>query len=307
MSVTRVPLALQRLWADVKFWEGIPPETPLRFRQSGGGGTGTFRTEGRIIRIRTVDEVNMRGEANRPTDIVAVYGGGRGGVQSPACFFLRVNRVTRRAILQSVQKRSDCFVGEDGDSDMRLVVRAALRWAAQHGVLSVDFVDNSHVMCESGGVAVELANMSFLTTGQTWYESAAPGCFLVSEIQQTRLVADRERVRRATWREVGVGVRTDLSAVMGGIDVDAPGSAMEVLTRAKRGRLCEVFRDEMAELLEGAGVMSYHGKTWRWELAAEAVRRATSRSRRSGFSNARRTRRSGNGNRHQNVTFGPRR
>lgn len=268
---------------------------PLRFKQDGGGVT--YRTEGgRLIQIRTVDEVNMsRGEEGHPTEIVAVYGGGRSarsGTQSPACFFLRVNRVTQRAILQGIQKRSDCFVGEgEGQADMRLVVRAALRWAAQHGVLSVDFVDNSHVMCESGET-VELANLSFLTTGQTWYESAAAGCFLVSEAEQRRLVADRERVRQATWRSVGAGVRTDLSDVMEGIDVDAPGSAMEVLTRAKRARLCKVFRDEMAELLAGAGVMSYHGKTWRWEMAAAAsAMRATSRSRRSGFSNVRRTRR----------------
>ena len=278
-----VPLQLQRLWRDVKFWEGLPSEMPLRFKQDGGG---TYRTEGRLVQIRVVDEVNMSREEGRPTDIVAVYGGGKGGSRSPECFFLRVNRVTRRAVLQGVQKRSDCFAG-DGPSDMRLVVRAALRWAAHRGILSVDVTDNSHVACSSG--VVELANMSFLTTGQTWYESAAPGCFLVSETEQARLVADRERVRRATWREVRAGVTTDVSAA---VDVDAPGSAMEVLSRAKQLRLCEVFRDDMTTLLENAGVMSYHGKQWRWELAATAGRER-SRSRRVGFSNARRTRRSG--------------
>lgn len=288
MSVARVPLQLQRLWADVKFWEGIPPETPLRFKQS--GGASTFRSDGRLIRIRVVDEVNTRGDTNRPTDIVAVYGGGRGGDQSPACFFLRVNRVTRRAILQGVQKRSDCLV-DDGPTDMRLVVRAALRWAARHGVLSVDFVDNSHVECESGGV-MELANLSFLTTGRTWYESVLPGCFLVLVREQERLLVDRERVRDSRWRDVGVGVRTDLSTAAAGVDVDAPGSAMAVLARAKALRQCEVFRDDMATLLSNSGVMSYHGKLWRWDLSALApTGRSTTRSRRTGFSNVRRSRR----------------
>ena len=285
-----VPLQLQRLWMDVKFWEGLPAEMPLRFKQDGGGGH-TYRTEGRLVQIRAVDEVNMsRGEEGRPTDIVAVYGGGEGGTQSPECFFLRVNRVTQRAVLQGIQKRSDCFAG-DGPSDMRLVVRAALRWAARHGILSVDVTDNSHIACPSG--AVELANMSFLTTGRTWYESAVPGCFLVSDIQQARLVADRERVRRATWRLVSVGVTADIAAAVEGVDVDTPGSAMEVLSRAKRLRLCKVFRDDMATLLENVGVMSYHGKTWRWELAASG--RAVTRRRRSGFSNLRTSRRRSTG------------
>ena len=290
--VARVPFPLQLLWQEVKFWEGLPAEMPLRFRQDGGGDSVTHRTEGRLIQIRTVDMTNTSGEEERPTALVAVYGGGEGGPQSPACFFLRVNRVTRRAVLQGIQKLSKCFRGDGGAADMRLVVRAALRWTGQHGVLSVDFVDNTHVDCSSGGAAVELANLSFLTTGRTWYESAAPGCFLVSEIQQARLVADRERVRRATWREVRVGVTTDIAAAVEGVDVDAPGSAMEVLSRAKRLRLCEVFRDDMATLLENAGVMSYHGKTWRWELASG---RAVTRRRRTGFSNLRTSRRRSTG------------
>jgi hypothetical protein len=176
---------------------------------------------------------------------------------------------------------------------MRLVVRAALRWARRRGgILSVDVTDNTHIPCDEGSGEVELANLSFLTTGRTWYESAAPGCFLVVEAEQARLVADRERVRRATWREVSVGVTTDIAAAVDGVDVDAPGSAMEVLSRAKRLRLCKVFRDDMATLLENAGVMSYHGKTWRWELASG---RAVTRRRRSGFSNLRTSRRRSTG------------
>jgi hypothetical protein len=204
--------------------------------------------------------------------------GGHKPLVSP-CFVVEIDRADpTSAILQEVERRDGrCFTDEHVDS--RNVVRAAAGIARQHGVRTLRLTDWSYILCPE---KVHLADLAFLTTGHTWYESALPGLRCVSP-EGKRLEEFRELARSNTWRQVGVG----LMAVTG-VDIEAPGSAMAVLSAMKTDRgFCWFFAEHMADLLRRSGIDSLKGTDWVLEMPV--ARRETRRRR---TRNSRTTRRS---------------
>lgn len=276
--MTTPPSELQSLWNQISFQDGLGTHLPLNL-QPHASKRYTFNE--RNIYIRSVldpDPNNYNNTENENIEYLAVYGGGKGRQHSPACFFLRVNRKTHNAILQGTERRSDCFLDDKGE-DSKLVVKAAYKWALQHKIKQIIFTDNSHIDCPE---SVELANLSFLTTGRTWYEAAVPGCKPLNPAIITRWLHDRERVIHNTWNDVAGKSPTLWTAFDStGIDTSKPGSAMMVLTRAKSSRTaCSAFSYHMEELLERSGIMSYYGKDWIWTLPIPLRRTRTTQRRR---------------------------
>jgi hypothetical protein len=142
---------------------------------------------------------------------LTILGGNKTGYTP--CFALSLNNHTSVAWLQTIEKQQShqlCFA--DGHSDSRDIVRAAYLIAQERGMRTFGFTDLSYIICPA---KVYLSNLSFLTTGKTWYESILPGleckdCDSIDEF--------RQRVATNTWRQVGHSL-IDLDVQ--GVDIDA--------------------------------------------------------------------------------------
>jgi hypothetical protein len=200
------------------------------------------------------------------------------------CFALSIYPDTKIAVLQTVSRRNDCFV--DGHNNSRDLVRAAYMIAKERGMRAFEFTDLSYIVCPG---TVNLSDLSFLTTGQTWYESILPGLTCIDQLHnKTCYLLDeyRQRVRTNTWRQVGHSL-IDLD--MHGVDIDAPGSAMLVLAALKREKqFCWFFDQNMDQLILNSGYVSMHGRQWMCKIEQpmsnwrrRTTRRATSSARRS--------------------------
>jgi hypothetical protein len=178
-----------------------------------------------------------------------------GGPKRP-CFELQLIRNEKHSILQGVQGRQDCFT--DLHTDSRDILRAAIKVAKDHGILTMEFTDNSTIRCPE---RLTLSDLSFLTTGQTWYESVIPN---LSVTDMPIIEVFRKRVLTNTWRSVGNGL---LQFDTTGIDIDLPGSAMAVLARAKKSRTnCGALSANMDMLLLQSGILSLYGRHWACRL-----------------------------------------
>ena len=144
---------------------------------------------------------------------------------------------------------------------------------------------SSHIKCPSGET-VSMADLSFITTGQTWYESIIPDLQIVG---RRTIDADRARIQQTTWREVGA----DLLAPTN-IDISAPGSALSVLRAIKADHdNCWFFSENMTKLMGRSGVETFNGTDWKAIIAQPASpRRLTHRAQRTGSTRITRSRRS---------------
>lgn len=183
------------------------------------------------------------------------------------CFALSLNNETRVAWLQSIEKHQLCFV--DNHADSRDVVRAAYLIAQERGMHTFGFTDLSYINCP---MKVCLSNLSFLTTGKTWYESILPGL----ECKDCELLDEsRQRVATNTWRQVGHSL-IDLDVQ--GVDIDAPGSAMVVLAGLKQAReFCWFFAKHMERLILNSGIVSLHGKQWECRIEQPSLHQTNRR------------------------------
>jgi len=143
------------------------------------------------------------------------------------------------------------------------LVRVAVMIARKHGIHEIVFTDNSTIQCPQ---KVHLSDLSFLTTGKTWYESILP----LEYMSDSRIDQFRHRVMTNTWDDVFNRIR-----ILGftcpfdttGIDTSTPGSAMAVLDRAKKSRsFCKYFSQYMGLLLISSHITSLHGDTWSHKL-----------------------------------------
>ena len=206
------------------------------------------------------------------------------GVEPHApCFVLDLDLEDKTALLQNVYKRKNCF--EDGHNNSSDTVRAAYKLARERGMRLLYFRDLSYINCplrnESARqritTEISLVDLSFLTTGKTWYESILP----VTCVNCVDLELYRQKVHTNTWNTVGADlVRIDAP----GVDFDAPGSAMVVLNAMKKdGRFCEFFRTHMHSLLRNSGISTLTNTHWECEIQplqqtrqTRSVRRTTS-------------------------------
>jgi hypothetical protein len=161
------------------------------------------------------------------------------------------------ALFQEVRRHCAMFVSED-DPWSRAVVRAAADIAGRRGVKAVYFTDYSY-MSLTYPDQIDLADLSFLTTGQTWYESILSPVYCISP-EGENMEHYRHLARTNTWRQVGHGlVDVDIPH----IDIDASGSAMEMLNYMKKdGGFLEFFAKNMCKLLRRSGIHTLSGTDW---------------------------------------------
>lgn len=168
-----------------------------------------------------------------------------GGPARP-CFSIELQK--NHAILQDIARGKHCF------ADSHTTVRAAAMIAKERGAHTMELSDNSVIYCPE---RIALSDLSFVTTGQTWYESVLPN---MTATKFTFLDQWRNAVTTNTWRIVGQGLPMFDTK---GIDIDAPGSAMEVLNRAKNSRhKCALLSANMDQILQQSGILSMYGRHW---------------------------------------------
>jgi len=184
-----------------------------------------------------------------------------GNPASP-CSVLELDFSTHHATLQTLEHQTECFA--DGYENMRTVVRAAYEYAKRKGMRELFLTDQSSILCPD---RVPLADLSFLTTGQTWYESVLPGLYCV--LYHRDIEESRRRARAATWTTVGADLLPELHVDDGG----AEGSAMRVLGELKKGREhCEFFSQNSTRLVARTYGRSLQGTVWKCDIPQDTVR-----------------------------------
>ena len=179
------------------------------------------------------------------SDTVYIHGG-----ESQPCFELLLDD---EAVLSSVKRQIGCFMDDNPES--RDIVRAAYKVAQMYGARTLTLTDNSSIHCPE---TVLLSDLSFLTTGKTWYESILP--LECRSFTREALEKYRERALSNTWRAVGDGM---LDIEITGVDIEEPGSAAHVLGAMKQARsFCTFLHTEMAELLVRSRIPTMYGTEW---------------------------------------------
>ncbi len=231
----------------------LRPHKRLRFafKQTGGA---LIHVRGHPIHIRESDD-------EEENTYVYIYGG-----ETKPCFRLELQTTNSgEATLGEIIRRNDCFL--DYNQDARDIVRAAYQVARDRGVHTLSFSDTSAIRCPQ---RIILSDLSFLTTGKTWYETILPlQCTDCKNLEEYR-----QLVSTNTWRTVG---HADIT--IPGVDIDAPGSAMAVLAAMKKdGQFCWFFSNEMENLIRRSGIVSLFGKSWVCKIPQPSQRRTTRRA-----------------------------
>jgi hypothetical protein len=241
-----------------RYWTIYHPGEPLRWqrqsrnvaseRQRGGA---TMRIDGRNIEFKVT-------HTGRTVFVISA-----GSTPGHQCFALELDLSTHIATLQHVKRHSDCFTS-DKTINMRLVVLAAYKYAKQKGMRRIQLIDISYITCPTGEI-VHLADLSFLTTGRTWYESIIPGLICTSPRD---LEADRRRAEQTTWAEIGGDLLRPI-----GIDPTAPGSARRVLQAIKADHdRCSFFAHHITKLMGRSGIESLYDLPWAADIPHPVTR-----------------------------------
>lgn len=175
------------------------------------------------------------------------------------CFVLKIDPSDSTvALFQEVTRFNKMFVSDD-DPVSRNVIRAAADIAGRRGVKHMFFTDCSY-MGNSFHDRIYLADLSFLITGQTWYETILSPLRCISpegdDLEHYRYLA-----RTNTWRQVGHGL-VDVN-IPSHIDIDVSGSAMEMLNFMKSDRRFHDFLvKNLWKLPRRSGIYSLIGTDW---------------------------------------------
>lgn len=166
--------------------------------------------------------------------------------------------------LISVSRGRACF--EDNHDNSADIVLAALEIAKLKGAKTFEFTDNSTKTVE--GQKIRLSDLSFLTTGKTWYERILPirpSTKVYSDDIENRR---RPKVLTNTWASVynnliNEGLNIDIDTT--NININEPGSAMKVLLIAKKSKKYHkilFYEKNMFKLLDSSNIQSMHGIHW---------------------------------------------
>ena len=176
-----------------------------------------------------------------------------------------------------------CFT--DGYKNSAALVKVAVWAAKRHGAVQLELTDNSTILCPDMIEKIHLPELSFITTGYTWYERQMPGLlprsYPLNADFAERLAVWRENVKGRRWSEVAPFV---LEVADQGL---ATEKAADVLARMKEaGTWCSFFANNMDNLRKAFGIeRKIHGSHWYLSLSvgvAESVKiRRTTQKRRS--------------------------
>jgi hypothetical protein len=154
---------------------------------------------------------------------------------------------------------------------MKTVVRAAYGYAKRNGMKELFLTDQSSIRCPEW---VPLADLSFLTTGQTWYEPLIPGLYCLSPTHDIEHL--RQRAHAATWATVGADLLPELSVP----DSRKEGSAMKVLDYLKKTHdYCHFFSVSMTQLVARSYGQSIQETLWKCDIPQANLRKSTLRRR----------------------------
>jgi hypothetical protein len=200
--------------------------------------------------------VNSSGdEGNNTIDLMAISTSKANNKQP--CFIMKITPGGPSS-LTSISRGISCFLDKKDDSTG--IVLAALEIAKLKGAKTFEFTDNSSKLVD--GRKIRLSELSFLTTGQTWYERILPSLRLVDNSEREVLEIDRNRVKKNKWIDVYNNLLNDFNIDINfgksGIDITKEGSAMKILNRA----CTEFFDIEMVKLMRSSNLMLLHGTHW---------------------------------------------
>jgi hypothetical protein len=229
------------------------PSTVLQWRQRGGGSVVTHGGYRYYVRE------SMDG------DTLEIRGGGI--PEKTFCFMVFINP-DKTAVLHDVHRGDKCSL--DGpEAPTGNMVYLAARLAKEHGAHTLDIHDMARVPVAPGSTTkCRLADVSLLTTGQSWYHKF----LLLTSKDDEALAQFRVIIENNTWDNVYTCLLSKYRAVevpagaTDGIDTAAPGSAKKVLTRIKYART-DFFAKYEAWLPQCSGVSSIYGWTWHCDLS----------------------------------------
>jgi hypothetical protein len=149
--------------------------------------------------------------------------------------------------------------------DSSKIVPHALEIAHLKGAKTFEFTDNSTKSIE--GKIINLTDLSFLTTGKTWYERIFPTIKIADENTRHIFEQLRIKIKNNTWVDVynnflsNFNIETDFDT--NGINIEEAGSAMSVLNRAIKNRKnTDLFYLHTNKLLLCNYLCSLQGISW---------------------------------------------
>ena len=178
------------------------------------------------------------------------------------CFIMKITPGGPSSLI-SISRGITCFL--DNQDDSSGIVLAALEIAKLKGAKTFEFTDNSTKSVD--GRKIKLSDLSFLTSGKTWYERILPNIRLIDKSVGEILEIDRNRVHKNKWIDVYNNLLNDFNIDTNfdkfGIDITKEGSAMKILERAKKSKqYTEFFEKEMVKLIRSSKVMLLYGTHW---------------------------------------------
>ena len=222
-------------------------------RHSGGSRQHELSYNGHKIYYNT--STNIHGDKH-----TVIIDGGRDAGRRPCFQMTMTNKV---AVLQSLERGDDCFV--DRHDNTRNLVEAAFQLAKSQGCVRFELTDNSYKSCVPH--RFNLADVSFLTTGQTWYESILP--IKILKRDESEIAELRRRASVLKWVDVYTYLlkfNVDMGFVdFSDVDVSSEGSARVVLNKIKGLRndiSCKFFSENTSRILFIANIPSFYGTSW---------------------------------------------
>ena len=162
----------------------------------------------------------------------------------------------------------------DNYQDSIALVKVALFILKERGARQIELTDNSTIRCPDKINKIDLAELSFITTGQTWYERQIPGLRPQETHIADRLEVWRRTVHEKTWREVAPWIPE--AADQG----SSEELAKDVLSRMKKsGIWCNFFANNMESCRKAFGIeMRIYGSHWSAPIARIRSGRKTRKS-----------------------------
>jgi hypothetical protein len=201
-----------------------------------------------------------------------IINGGRDAGRRP-CFHMTMT--DKVATLISLERGTDCFV--DRHNNTRDTVELAFLIAKERGCTVFQLTDNSFIQCKDG--LFHLADVYFISTGQTWYESILP--IKINKYDDAQMTHLRNIAMTNKWAPIskyliGRGVNLDfLKPVIKDIDPNSKGSAMKVfkiIKAMKNDVSCRFFDKQMPSIIIASGLQELHGTVWTYrELSTDLV------------------------------------
>jgi hypothetical protein len=222
---------------------------------------------GVIERVRVGDhnieyKLNIKpsGRGKKKTLDMTATATGKANDKQP-CFIMKIIPGGASS-LTSLSRGITCFLDNKDDSSGLLL--AGLEIARLKGAKTFEFTDNSVKVVD--GKKIRLSDLSFLTTGKTWYERILPNIKMVDEVERRSLEIRRKTVKENKWIDVYNNLLNNniiVSFDTSGIDINKTGSAMKVLDRAKKSKkYADFFHNEMETLIISSRVIPVRGSHW---------------------------------------------